>query len=464
MGAPNPPLPARGTAVSTLPAFTTLVTEIDTGDTAWLLVSSALVLLMAPGLALFYGGMVRSKSVLNMMMMTFGALAVILVLWTLVGYSLAFGDDIGGGVLGNPLQYAGLGQLLSPEADVVGTVPAILFAVFQGLFCVITGALVSGAIADRARFGAWLVFIGAWTLLVYAPVAHWVFDFSAGDHVGGWLANQVGVIDFAGGTAVEICSGASGLALALVLGKRIGFGRDPMRPHNLPLVMLGAGLLWFGWFGFNAGSALGAGHKAAVVFVTTLLAGAAGTLGWLVLERFRDGKATSLGAASGMVAGLVAITPSGGSLTPIGALLMGGVAGVVCAAAVGLKFRFGYDDSLDVVGVHLVGGLIGTLGIGLLGTSAAPTAVDGLFYGGGVTQLGKQAIGAAVVLVYAFVVSAALGYAVERLIGFRLIPEHEVSGIDLAIHGETAYDFHTVTGGRAGGHGILRSLSHPEED
>ena len=438
MGAPNPPLPARGTAVSTLPAFTTLVTEIDTGDTAWLLVSSALVLLMAPGLALFYGGMVRSKSVLNMMMMTFGALAVILVLWTLVGYSLAFGDDIGGGLLGNPLQYAGLGQLLSPEADVVGTVPAILFAVFQGLFCVITGALVSGAIADRARFGAWLVFIGAWTVLVYAPVAHWVFDFSAGDHVGGWLANQVGVIDFAGGTAVEICSGASGLALALVLGKRIGFGRDPMRPHNLTLVMLGAGLLWFGWFGFNAGSALGAGHKAAVVFVTTLLAGAAGTLGWLVLERFRDGKATSLGAASGMVAGLVAITPSGGSLTPIGALLMGGVAGVVCAAAVGLKFRFGYDDSLDVVGVHLVGGLIGTLGIGLLGTSAAPTAVDGLFYGGGVTQLGKQAIGAAVVLVYAFVVSAALGYAVERLIGFRLIPEHEVSGIDLAIHGETA--------------------------
>ena len=229
---------SSGTAVSTLPAFTTLVTEIDTGDTAWLLVSSALVLLMAPGLALFYGGMVRSKSVLNMMMMTFGALAVILVLWTLVGYSLAFGDDIGGGLLGNPLQYAGLGQLLSPEADVVGTVPAILFAVFQGLFCVITGALVSGAIADRARFGAWLVFIGAWTVLVYAPVAHWVFDFSAGDHVGGWLANQVGVIDFAGGTAVEICSGASGLALALVLGKRIGFGRDPMRPHNLTLVML----------------------------------------------------------------------------------------------------------------------------------------------------------------------------------------------------------------------------------
>ena len=442
----------------------TLAAGVDTGDTAWLLVSSALVLLMAPGLALFYGGMVRSKSVLNMMMMTFGALAVILIVWTVVGYSLAFGDDLGAGLLGNPLQYAGLGQLLSPAADGVGTVPAILFAVFQGLFCVITGALVSGAIADRARFGAWLVFIGAWTILVYAPVAHWVFDFSSGTHVGGWLANQIGVVDFAGGTAVEICSGASGLALALVLGKRIGFGRDPMRPHNLTLVMLGAGLLWFGWFGFNAGSALGAGHKAAVVFVTTLLAGASGTLGWLVLERFRDGKATSLGAASGMVAGLVAITPSCGSLTPAGALLMGAVAGAVCAAAVGLKFRFGYDDSLDVVGVHLVGGLIGTLGIGLLGTSAAPTAVDGLFYGGGVTQLGKQALGGAVVLVYAFLVSGALGFVVNKLMGFRLIPEHEVSGIDLAIHGETAYDFHTVTGGRAGGHGILRSLTHSEED
>ncbi len=442
----------------------TLAAGVDTGDTAWLLVSSALVLLMAPGLALFYGGMVRSKSVLNMMMMTFGALAVILIVWTVVGYSLAFGDDLGAGLLGNPLQYAGLGQLLSPAADGVGTVPAILFAVFQGLFCVITGALVSGAIADRARFGAWLVFIGAWTILVYAPVAHWVFDFSSGTHVGGWLANQIGVVDFAGGTAVEICSGASGLALALVLGKRIGFGRDPMRPHNLTLVMLGAGLLWFGWFGFNAGSALGAGHKAAVVFVTTLLAGASGTLGWLVLERFRDGKATSLGAASGMVAGLVAITPSCGSLTPAGALLMGAVAGAVCAAAVGLKFRFGYDDSLDVVGVHLVGGIVGTLGIGLLATAAAPTAVDGLFYGGGVTQLGKQALGGAVVLVYAFLVSGALGFVVNRLMGFRLIPEHEVSGIDLAIHGETAYDFHTVTGGRAGGHGILRSLTHSEED
>ena len=440
-----------------------MINELNTGDTAWVLASAGLVLLMTPGLAFFYGGMVRAKGALNMLMMSFIALGTVGVLWVLFGYSMAFGDSIGG-VIGNPLQFAGLTALMSPDA-LVGTVPAFAFAAFQSAFAIIAVALISGSVADRTSFRTWTVFTALWSVLVYFPAAHWVFAFDGlAAERGGWIANTVKAIDFAGGTAIHINAGAAGLALALVLGRRVDFGIRPTRPHNMTLVMLGAGLLWFGWFGFNAGSALGAGHKAAVVFVTTLLAGAAGTLGWLVLERFRDGKATSLGAASGMVAGLVAITPSGGSLTPIGALLMGGVAGVVCAAAVGLKFRFGYDDSLDVVGVHLVGGLIGTLGIGLLGTSAAPTAVDGLFYGGGVTQLGKQAIGAAVVLVYAFVVSAALGYAVERLIGFRLIPEHEVSGIDLAIHGETAYDFHTVTGGRAGGHGILRSLSHPEED
>jgi Amt family ammonium transporter len=440
------------------------VSAIDSGDTAWLLVSTALVLLMAPGLALFYGGMVRSKSVLNMMMMTFGSLAVIAVLWVAVGYSEAFGDDIGGGLLGNPGQFAGLGQLMSEASNGSSTVPVMLFAMFQGLFAVITGALVSGAIADRARFGAWLVFAGVWTLLVYAPVAHWVFDISGGSHVGGWLANRVGLVDFAGGTAVEICSGASALALALVLGKRVGFGRDPMRPHNMTLVMLGAGLLWFGWFGFNAGSALGASQKAAIVFATTLLAGAAGTLGWLVLERFRDGKATSLGAASGMVAGLVAITPSCGSLSPTGSMVMGAAAGVVCAVAVGLKFRFGYDDSLDVVGVHLVGGLVGTLGIGVIGTAAAPTGVDGLLYGGGLGQLGRQLVGAAAVLAYAFVVSGVIGYAVHRWVGFRLEREDEINGIDLVVHGETAYDLQTLTAGRAGGHGLLRALTHPEEE
>ncbi|MCW2765573.1 MAG: amtB, partial [Nocardioides sp.] len=302
---------------------------LDSGDTAWLLAASALVLLMAPGLALFYGGMVRSKSVLNMMMMTFGSLAAIAILWVLVGYSLAFGDDLGAGLLGDPTQYAGLGQLMSADSNGSSSVPLILFAVFQGLFCVITGALVSGAIADRARFGAWMVFVSVWTLLVYAPIAHWIFDFSSEGHTGGWMANELGVLDFAGGTAVEICSGASALALALVLGHRVGFGKEAMRPHNLTLVMLGAGLLWFGWFGFNAGSALGANQTAAVVFTTTLLAGAAGSLGWLALERVRDGHATSLGAASGLVSGLVAITPSCGSLSPIGSIVMGLVAGVV---------------------------------------------------------------------------------------------------------------------------------------
>ena len=438
-------------AFSGLPALAPLATRIDAGDTAWLLAASALVLLMAPGLALFYGGMVRSKSVLNMIMMTFGALAAITVIWVLVGYSMAFGDDVGGGLLGNPFQDFGLQALLRSSADSWLSVPVILFAAFQGLFCVITGALVSGAIADRARFGAWIVFVSIWTVLVYAPVAHWVFDASRDGHTGGWLVNRVGLVDFAGGTAVEICSGASALALALVIGTRVGFGKEPMRPHNLTLVMLGAGLLWFGWFGFNAGSALKADHTAAVVFVTTLCAGAAGTLGWLAIERWRDGHATSLGAASGLVAGLVAITPSCSSLSPLGALVMGAAAGVVCALAVGLKYTLGYDDSLDVVGVHMVGGLVGTFGIGLLATAAAPAGVDGLFYGGGADQLGKQVLAGGVVLVYAFVVSGIIGLVVDRTMGLRIDEEHEVSGIDLVVHAETAYDLHATAGSRSTG-------------
>jgi Amt family ammonium transporter len=438
-------------ASSGLPALVPLATRIDAGDTAWLLAASALVLLMAPGLALFYGGMVRSKSVLNMIMMTFGALAAITVIWVLVGYSMAFGDDVGGGLLGNPFQDIGLQSLMSPSADNWLSVPVILFAAFQGLFCVITGALVSGAIADRARFGAWIVFVSIWTVLVYAPVAHWVFDANHAGHTGGWLLNRVGLVDFAGGTAVEICSGASALALALVIGTRVGFGKEAMRPHNLTLVMLGAGLLWFGWFGFNAGSALKADHTAAVVFVTTLCAGAAGALGWLAIERRRDGHATSLGAASGLVAGLVAITPSCSSLSPLGALVMGAAAGLICALAVGLKYKLGYDDSLDVVGVHLVGGLVGTFGIGLLATAAAPAGVDGLFYGGGVDQLGKQVLAGGVVLVYAFVVSGIIGLVVDRTMGLRIDEEHEVSGIDLVVHAETAYDLHATAGTRSTG-------------
>ena len=416
---------------------------IDTGNTAWLLAASALVLLMAPGLALFYGGLVRSKSVLNMMMMTFGSLAVIAILWVLVGYSIAFGDDLGLGLVGDPTQYAGLGDLMSEESNGDSGIPLILFAVFQGLFCVITGALVSGAIADRARFGAWMVFVGDLDARRLRARSRTGSSTSrpATTSAAGWPTRS-GSIDFAGGTAVEICSGASALALALVLGPRVGFGRDSMRPHNLTLVMLGAGLLWFGWFGFNAGSALGANQTAAVVFTTTLLAGAGGSLGWLLLERLRYGHATSLGAASGLVAGLVAITPSCGSLSPVGAIAMGLVAGVVCALAVGMKYRFGYDDSLDVVGVHLVGGLVGTFGIGLIATAAAPAGVDGLFYGGGVDQLGRQLLGGGVVLVYAFVVSGIIGFVVHKTMGFRIDEEHEVSGIDLVLHAETAYDLH----------------------
>ncbi|MEZ0580325.1 ammonium transporter [Nocardioides sp. MH1] len=421
------------------------------GDTAWLLAAAALVLLMAPGLAFFYGGMVRSKSVLNMMMMVFGALAVVTVVWVAVGYSIAFGDDVVGGLFGNPAQYLFFDGLVD-----VGSVelPTILFAIFQGLFAVITVGLIAGAIADRTRFGTWLVFCVVWTVLVYAPVAHWIFDFSAGDHVGGWMANKLGALDFAGGTAVEINSGAAGLAAALVLGQRIGFGRDPMKPHNLTLVMIGAGLLWFGWFGFNAGSALGANGLAAVAFVNTLLAGCTGLLAWLAVERVRDGHATSFGAASGAVAGLVAITPSCGTVMPVGAMVVGIAAGATCALAVGLKYHFGYDDSLDVVGVHLVGGLVGTLLIGLL-ASADVTSVDGLLYGGGASQLGKQLVAAGVTLVFSFVMTAAIAWVLEKTMGFRIHEDHEASGVDLVIHAETAYDLHVAAGGRPhfGGHG-----------
>jgi Amt family ammonium transporter len=420
------------------------------GDTAWLLAAAALVLLMAPGLAFFYGGMVRSTSVLNMMMMVFGALAVVTVVWVVVGYSVAFGDDVVGGLFGDPTQYLFFEGLV--DVDSV-QLPTILFAIFQGLFAVITVALIAGAIADRTRFGTWLVFCAVWTVLVYAPVAHWIFDISAGDHVGGWMANKLGALDFAGGTAVEINSGAAGLAAALVLGPRLGFGRDPMKPHNLTLVMVGAGLLWFGWFGFNAGSALGANGLAAVAFVNTLLAGCTGLLAWLAVERVRDGHATSFGAASGAVAGLVAITPSCGTVMPAGAMLIGIAAGAVCALAVGLKYRFGYDDSLDVVGVHLVGGLVGTLLIGLL-ASAHVTSVDGLLYGGGADQLGKQLVAAGATLVFSFVVTGALAWVLDKTMGFRVDPEHESSGIDLVLHAETAYDLHVAAGGRPhfGGH------------
>ncbi|HEX2290269.1 MAG TPA: ammonium transporter, partial [Pseudonocardiaceae bacterium] len=354
---------------------------MDTGDTAWMLASSALVLLMTPGLAFFYGGMVRSKSVLNMIMMSFSAMGVVGVLWVLYGYSVAFGNDVGGGLLGNPAEFAGLqgtfgGTYLAteggPPAEIplVGTIPATVFVAFQAMFAIITVALISGAVADRMKFGAWLLFAGLWATIVYFPVAHWVFSFDGVTaETGGWIANQLKAIDFAGGTAVHINAGIAALVLVLILGKRRGWPHTPMRPHNLPFVMLGAGLLWFGWYGFNAGSAGASGGLAGSTFVTTTVATAAAMLAWLLTERIRDGKATSLGAASGVVAGLVAITPSCSAVNVLGALVIGVVAGSLCALAVGLKYKLGYDDSLDVVGVHLVGGIVGTLLIGLV---AAP--------------------------------------------------------------------------------------------
>ncbi len=421
--------------------------EIDSGNTAWILTSSALVLLMTPGLALFYGGMVRAKSVLNMMMMSFGALALISVLWVLWGYSLAFGDDVGYGLLGDPTQYLGLKGLME---DTGASLPPMAFVAFQAVFAIITVALISGAIADRAKFSTWLIFAGIWATLVYFPIAHWVFDFSLDSHVGGWIANDLAAIDFAGGTAVHINAGIAGLALAVILGKRLGWRRDPMRPHNLTLVMLGAGLLWFGWFGFNAGSAVAASNSASVVWVNTMVATGAACLGWLLTERIRDGHATSLGAASGIVAGLVAITPSCSAVSPIGAIIVGALAGVICALAVGLKYKFGYDDSLDVVGVHLFGGLWGTLAVGFLATAAAPAGVDGLFYGGGVDQLWRQAVGAFAVLFYSGIMTLLIGLLLHKTIGFRVTEEEELAGVDESEHAETGYDLGSFGAGARG--------------
>ncbi|GGX80727.1 ammonium transporter [Streptomyces hiroshimensis] len=397
-------------------------------DTAFVLISAALVMLMTPGLAFFYGGMVRVKSALNMLMMSFISLGIVTVLWVLFGYSLAFGDDVGAGLLGDlgHIGFKGIG----PETLTGGKegIPVFAFALFQLMFAVITPALMSGALADRAKFSAWALFITLWVSVVYFPVAHWVWQ------ADGWLF-KLKVIDFAGGTAVHINAGIGALAAVLVVGKRIGFKKDPMRPHSLPLVMLGTGLLWFGWFGFNAGSALAANGAAANMAMNTQVATGAAMLGWLAYERIRHGAFTTLGAASGAVAGLVAITPSGAAVNAFGALLIGVVAGAVCSWAVGLKFKLGFDDSLDVVGVHLVGGVIGTLLVGLLATGGV----------GGATQLGRQAVGAFSVMAYSFTVSWLLAKLVDKTIGFRAAEDDEISGIDQAFHAETAYD-HTGVG------------------
>jgi Amt family ammonium transporter len=402
---------------------------IDPAATAWLLTSTALVLLMTPGLAIFYGGMVRTTGVLNMIMMSFISIPLVTVAWLLVGYSLAFSEGSSGGLIGS-LAHVGM-RGIAPDT-LHGAVPELLFATFQLSFAIITAALVSGAIADRAKFAAWMVFVPVWSVIVYSVVAHWVWG------PDGWLF-KMGVLDYAGGLVVEIVSGASALALALVLGPRIGFKVEAMRPHNLPFVLLGVGLLWFGWFGFNAGSALAANGMASAIFLNTLVAGCLGMLGWLSVEQIRDGKPTTFGAASGVVAGLVAITPSCGTVNTLGAALVGLAAGVVCAFAIGVKFKLNYDDSLDVVGVHFVGGVVGVLLIGLLADAVMTGGAQGLLYGGGLTQLGKQALAMVVVAVYAFGVTYGLAKVIERFLGFRLSPEDETSGVDFSQHAETAY-------------------------
>ncbi|WP_264914755.1 ammonium transporter [Rhodoluna lacicola] len=414
------------------------MTHQDT--TMFLIICSAMVLFMTPGLAFFYGGLVRASSVVSMMMMSFGSLALIAVMWVVFGYAVSFGAAGSG-------NFVGLDGVIGIDLDKIFLADAIAqakagdgfnlaFASFQGTFAIITVALISGAIADRAKFGSWMLFGALWACVVYFPVAGWVFNFSVTDGKvtdGGWLVYNIGVMDFAGGTVVEIASGASALALALVVGKRFGFTKGMHAPHNVPLTLIGAAILWFGWFGFNAGSELAADGVAALAFMNTLAAPVGAMLSWVAYEQIMHKKPTSVGAASGAVAGLVAITPSCAFLTPVFALLLGLIVGVTSALAIELKYLLGFDDSLDVVGIHLVGGLVGTLYIGLFGNGV------GAFFGFGFEQLGKQAIGAVVVLVFSFTASYVIGWLIQKTIGFRVTSTDEIAGVDRVLHGETAY-------------------------
>jgi Amt family ammonium transporter len=389
--------------------------------------------------------MVKAKSVVSMMMLSFGSLGLIGVLWVVYGYAISFANAgsktfVGiDGWFGIDTSFIGLEAQVADAAAPAGDFPTLAFVAFQATFAIITVALISGAIADRAKFGAWMIFAGVWATIVYFPVANWVFNFTLGEDGkvtdGGWIVYNLGAIDFAGGTAVHINAGAAGLALAIVLGKRFGFSKGITQPHNVPLTLLGTALLWFGWFGFNAGSEVAADGIASLAFINTLAAPAAAMLGWILIEKIKHGKATSIGAASGAVSGLVAITPACAVLTPTWAIVLGLLAGVLCALAIELKFSLGFDDSLDVVGIHLVGGIVGTLFVGLFGTGV------GGFLGFGWDQLGKQALGAGAVLVYSFVLSLIIGFAIEKTIGFRVKAEDEIAGIDTVVHGEEAYAF-----------------------
>jgi len=412
--------------------------ELSAAD-AWVMVSAALVLLMTPGLAFFYGGLTRAKSALNMMMMSFVSIGLVGVVWVLWGYSMSGGDGLLFGVFGDPTASLAMSDLVG-TGDLIG-------AGFGATFAIITVALISGAIADRTRFSAWTVFVPVWVTLVYAPLAYMVWG---GGLLGedGWIGRTFGVaVDFAGGTVVHINAGLAALVLVYVIGRRNGWAHGFHKPHNVPLVMLGAALLWFGWFGFNGGAA-GSAEEAGLIWVNTLVAPAAAMLGWMLVERIRDGRPTSIGAATGVVAGLVAITPACANLSPLGSIGLGVVAGVGCALAIGLKYKFGYDDALDVVGVHLVAGLIGTVGIGFL-MLPVDGAGGGLFYGGGLDQLWAQAVAAGFTMLYTGVLTALIGLAIARTIGFRVAPEDEERGVDLSEHRESAYEFGAMFGGGA---------------
>jgi Amt family ammonium transporter len=405
------------------------VPKIDSGDTAWMLASAALVMFMTPGLAFFYGGLVRAKNVLATVMQSFIALALVSILWSVVGYTLAFGPDKAGLIGG--LKYLGLSGVGADPAALAPTIPGSVFMVYQMMFAVITPALITGAFAERMKFSGYLLFLGLWSVLVYSPLAHWVWG-------GGFLgAGHLGALDFAGGTVVHINAGVAALATALYVGKRRGFGTEGFRPHNVPLVILGAAILWFGWFGFNAGSALGANGLAGSAFVATELGTAAAVFGWLIPEWIKHKRATTVGAASGAVAGLVAITPASGFVGPMPAIAIGLAAGAICFFAVNLKFRMGYDDSLDVVGVHMVGGIVGALLTGVF----ASLAINPAGASGSLAQFGKQAVAVGVTLVFSFVMTMVLLKVSDLLVGLRVTEEDEATGLDLSQHAEVGYVF-----------------------
>jgi len=417
-------------------AAATTTDATNHADTAWLLASSALVLLMTPGLAFFYGGMVRGKNVLGMLAQNYVTMGTVSILWITGVYSLAFQGT--NGFIGNLHQF-GLNHIWEQPSGLSLTIPPMVFVAFQLMFAIITPALITGGTADRLKFGSWVAFSSIWLVIVYAPVAHWVFS------PEGWLAKK-GAEDFAGGTVVHANAGAAALAVILVVGKRKGWPKERMRPHNVPYVLLGAGLLWFGWFGFNAGSALSANTLSAYAFVNTNTATGAALIGWILTEKLRDGHSTTLGAASGAVAGLVAITPACGFVSPMASIVIGLAAGAVCCLATGLKHVFKFDDALDVVGVHLVGGVLGALLIGLFGT-AMVNGANGVFYKGGWTLMGHQVLAVAAVVGYSFVVTYILAQIIDKTVGLRVSEEDEAAGLDLSQHAETAYESATFSDG-----------------